>query len=215
MEYLIVFNAILIILMYFIVSFRKQDRLSEGKRFTYTYGDYKAIVIIDNKIAYEKGFFNVGGKLISGNILAKACAVGMYSTNILWKERQFPKTFNVDTSVHECVFVFLSKSSFKIASEAVQHNPDSIVAFALKYTENYPYDGPYGCVINESEMKISEIWAAIPIHEYIHCLAHYHFLNWDHAHQLWFSEDYLDKNDHNKNISQQAAEKTYVIMNVD
>jgi hypothetical protein len=212
-EYLVILNAIVIILLYYISSFRKKDRLSEGKRFVYTYGEYKAIVIIDHKIEYKNGFFLTGGKLISGKTLAKACAVGMYMSNFLWNENKFPKTFNVDSSVYECVFVFLSKESFKISAEAVQHNPDGIIAFALKYTKDYPYDGPYGCIINESEMKINEIWSHTGVHEYIHCLSHYYFLDWDHYHKLWHCEDYLDKD--GKNISQLAAEKTYIIMNID
>jgi len=77
---------------------------------------------------------------------------------------------------------------------------------------DYPYDGPYGCVIRAQELKGSEIWALIPIHEYVHALTHFYTEDWDSQHKLW-ELPYLDED--GKPIATTAAEQTYIILNVD
>jgi hypothetical protein len=213
MEYLIGVCVILLvtcaILGYFYV---KKDRLPAGRRFVATYGYFTATVIVDKAVPYDKGYFYYADKVISGEELAKSCALGMHVTSWLWDAFEFPKSSNSDSILDACVFVFLDKEAFVTASEAVGHNPDNIAAFAIKYMKDYPYDGPYGCVIRSQEMKNTEIWALVPIHEYVHALTHFYMEDWDSQHKLW-AEPYLDEDE--KPIATLAAEQTYIILNID
>lgn len=190
----------------------KKDRLPKGKRFKATYGEFTATIIVDEAVPYENGRFYYNDKIISGKQLAMACALGMHVTSWLWNAFEFPKTANSDLILNECVFVFLDKKAFVTASEAVGHNPEKISAFAIKYMKDYPYDGPYGCVIRTQEMKNSEIWAQIPIHEYVHALTHFWTRGWDVQHKMW-ADPYLDEE--NKPLAESAAEQTYIILNID
>lgn len=192
-------------------NFFVRDRWPAGRRFTHTYKGYKAVVIIDNKTKYANGYFHYDEYLISGPDLAKACALGMYVTNWIWDAYEFPKPYHSDSNVRECIYTFLEDEAFNEASRAVGHRPSKILAFAIKFMDRNPYDGPYGCVIKAKELKNSEVWAATPIHEYVHAMTHYHLNDWDHAHAYW-AEPYLD--DEDKSIAIRAAEQTYIILNI-
>lgn len=213
MNYLVILNAFIIVFLYYVANFKKEDKLPAGKRFIYVYKSFKAIVIIDDKMKYKHGFFESLGGLTSGKLLAKACAVGMYYVDTIWHEENFPKIRNKDRKIQECVFTFLSKENFYNAVDiAIIENIDDTVAFATKHTSHHPYDGPYGCIINEDSMKKSESWAAVPIHEFIHCMSHFYNKDWDRDHHLWHDEYY--KNSKGKTLAQRSAEKTYMFMNM-